>query len=73
MFKIGQAPMHTDDAIHHADYIELECLRHSDFNFSGGDLSAVFSRLNDDLPENRRVDDLDTENAVREAFAELAD
>ncbi len=73
MFKLGQAPMHTDDPIHHADYIEIECLRQSDRNYSGGDLSAVFSRLNDDLPENRRDEDLDTENAVREAFSELAD
>lgn len=73
MFKIGQAPMHTEDPIHHADYVEIECLRQSDRSYSGGDLGAVFSRLNDDLPENRRIDDLDTENAVREAFEELAD
>ncbi|QDU23298.1 hypothetical protein [Urbifossiella limnaea] len=73
MFKIGTAPTHTEDAIHHADYIELECLKKSNGSFSGGDLAAVFSRLNDDLPEDRRDADLDTENAIREAFAELGD
>jgi hypothetical protein len=73
MFKIGTAPPHTADQIDHADYLELECLRQSDLNISGADLSAVFSRLNDDLPEDRRDADLDTENAVREAFSELGD
>jgi len=73
MFKLGQTPPHTEDPIHLADYIELECLKQSDLNYSGGDLSALFSRLNDDLPEDRRDADLDTENAVREAYSELSD
>jgi len=73
MFKIGQTPMHTEDPIHHADYIELECLRQSDLNYSGGDLSAAFSRVNDDLPEERQDADLDTENAVFNAYSELSD
>ena len=73
MFKLGDAPLPTADPIDHADFLEIECLRQSDRNASGGDLSAVFSRINDDLPEDRTEADLDSENAVREAFSELAD
>ena len=73
MFKLGSAPLQSADPIDHADYLELECLRQSDRNASGGDLAAIFSRLSDDLPEERPDSDIDSENAILEAFSELSD
>jgi hypothetical protein len=73
MFKIGETPLHSEDAIHHADFIELECLRQSDKSYSGHDLSSAFGRVSDDLPEDRPELDEDIENAIIEAYSKLSD
>lgn len=71
MFKIGRVPSIQAGPIEHADYLELECLRQSDRNASGGDIAAALGRVDDDLPENRDGSDVQTENFVQEAFGEL--
>jgi len=71
MFKIGRVPSLQAGPIEHADFLELECLRQSDRNASGGDLAAALGRVDDDLPEERDESDIHTENYVRETFEEL--
>src|SRR3954453_15848997 len=71
MSRIGDVPSVQAGPIEHADFLELECLRQSDRNASGGDLAAALGRVDDDLPEERGESDTRMENAVQEAFAEL--
>ncbi|MFO0797091.1 MAG: hypothetical protein U0804_06405 [Gemmataceae bacterium] len=71
MFKIGETPNPTAHPNDHADFIELECLRQTDGNASGGDLTAAIKRLEDDDPERRATSDVRHESIVDAAFTEL--
>jgi hypothetical protein len=70
-FKICEVPSPNADPVEHADYLELECLRQSDRNASGGGLAAALSRIDDDLPEDRHDADERMEAIVEGAFDEL--
>jgi hypothetical protein len=71
MFKIGEVPSVQAGPVEHADFLEIECLRQSDRNASGGDLAAALGRLDDDAPEDRGESDTRMENILDEAYSEL--
>jgi hypothetical protein len=72
MFKIGTTPAVTAGPLEHADFLELECLRQSDGNASGGDLRAALSRVSDDIAQDKSKADDRLEAAADAAFDELA-
>lgn len=71
VFKIGTTPPRSAHPDAHADFLELECLRQSDGNASGGDLIAALKRVDDDAPGDRGVSDERYEATVQSAFGEL--
>lgn len=72
-FKVGETPSARANRIEHADFLEIECLRQTDLNASGGDLLAAISRIDDDLPEERSRSDMRMDALVHEVFDELTD
>jgi len=73
MFKIGETPSFEANPIEHADFLEIECLRQSDRNASGADLSRALTRVADNPSRDRAISDEPMEAAIEAAFSELAD
>ena len=73
MFKIGSVPSLVAGSIEPADFLEIECLKQSDRNISGGDLAAALGRVADDLAQDRSTSDDRMEAIVEDVFFELGD